>query len=242
MSRTLIRFGLAAFLVLGGLAAETALAGEIVFTRDDTGDDAYSAGAGGEYKVTKFTGQVLPPMGPGVALTGGVFQTFCIERNEFVTMGKTYEWEMSDAAVNGGVGGGNPDPLGAEAAYLYHEFWYGRLDGYVYDTLGVDERAESADQLQHALWYLENELASLDTTTHSQAWQWVQDAQTAVANGDWTGIGNVRVLNLYTTDSSGVRTNHQDVLTVVPLPPAALMGLMLLTGIGLHQRRRRRMG
>ena len=46
----------------------------------------------------------------------------------------------------------------------------------------------------------------------------------------------MRVLNLY--DDAG--NNKQDVLVVVPLPPAALSGLALLAGVGLIGLRRRR--
>jgi hypothetical protein len=61
------------------------------------------------------------------------------------------------------------------------------------------------------------------------------------ANGiAWSGFGNVRILNLYTVNSP--RTEYQDQLIMIPLPPGTGMagtGLACMAGVGIVQRRRR---
>jgi len=248
MQISFVRAALAVLVFFGGglFTSQTAEAGDITgvtgtirVTRDTTGTDAYAAGVGGEYKVTDFNGFATAPLGSGVQVGSGIFQTFCIEYNETISMGKTYDWTLNTEAVQGGVGGGNPDPLSAETAWLYTQFWNGTLDDYDYN-LGVGNRADSADQIQHAIWYLEQEITSLDTS--SQAWTWVTDAQSAVSSGNWSGLGGVRVLNVSQTLSDGTVRDRQDLLVIipVPLPPAALAGFVMLGGLGLARLRKRR--
>ena len=70
---------------------------------------------------------------PGVGSTGGgpfniynnnqgvTFQSFCLERNEYISIGGTYTVAgISDAAMMGGVGGGidGADPLSGKTAWL----------------------------------------------------------------------------------------------------------------------------
>jgi hypothetical protein len=56
------------------------------------------------------TGNGTTSGGEFEAQTGlrGTFVTFCIERNEHVSMGRQYWYEISDAAIFGGSGGGTP--------------------------------------------------------------------------------------------------------------------------------------
>ena len=233
----------AASLILGLAAATPAFAGQtgtIRLRADYSGSDAYSANRGGEFRVDLFTGLNLPGVGPDVAVNGSYFQTFCLEYNEYIGFGKVYQWELSTATDAGGVSGGQPDPLDARTAYLYTKFWSGTLGNYEYQDFGTasDERAGSAGQLQNAFWYLEGEISSLNHS--SQAWAWVQEAQHAVDNGLWSGIGSVRVLNITERLSDGSIVKRQDQLVIVPLPPAAAAGMLLLGGLGALRRFRRR--
>ena len=225
---------------VGASDAFAGTTGTIRLDRDSSGTDAYSDVNAGEFAVTGFTGMSLSGLGVDVPINGSHFQTFCIERNEFVVMGRTYDWEINTAAVNGGAGGPNPDPISEETAYLYQLFWNGQLSNYEYTDLGdqAGERGDLAGELQTAIWFLENEITSV--AAGSQAATWVAEAQAAVSSGAWSGIGNVRVLNLTSTNADGSINNHQDMLVVVPLPPAALAGFLLLGGMGVVSRIRRR--
>src|SRR5262249_6460790 len=127
-------------------------------------------------------------------------ESFCLEYNESLNLGQQYYADVNTAAVHGGVGGGDPDPLDPKSAYLYQRFITGTLANYVYDLSdGGSQRAHSADDLQNVLWYIEDE----------RPISWVPGDgsrrdllyQDAVANAGPT-IGNVRVLNLY-EDAAG---------------------------------------
>lgn len=243
MRQSLGRAALTAALVLVGALATAAQADTISIDRD-TSNYSGSLG-GGEDKVLSFSGGV-PSMGSGVGVSGGVFQTFCLESDVGISINTTYNYTVGTGASNGGVSGQtstNFDPLDAKTAYLYTKFWQGTLSNYTY-TLGSG-RASSALSLQLAIWKIEGELVGTLQTAYdnnSQAQSWVTEATNAVATGgSWAGKGidNVRVLNL--TDSSG--NDVQSLLVLVPVPPALLSGLGLLAGlggVGLLRRRNRR--
>lgn len=201
-------------------------------------------GQGGEWGISNISSGLTPPsMGSGVAFSGNVFQTFCLERNETLSPG-TYNWTMSNAAHNGGVGGATngADPISAATAYLFGLWWNGQLtnfggSGNSYDYSFGSGRISSALQMQNAIWLLEDELTDSQMDHSSVGYAWAQAALSAV--GSSTDIGNVRVLTL--TDSSNGR--HQDVLVLVPLPPAAMIGFGLMSAmgvVGLIRRRKNR--
>lgn len=183
----------------------------------------YQAGNGGEYTVT--------PNGNAGAvgllsdLNAHTFESFCVETNEYLNFGHTYTAVINTAAVSGGSGGGSPDPLDARTAYLYWNFRMGTLAGYNYGGT-ESQRRNSAEALQKAIWYLENESGGKKN-------DFVTLANNAVNSGAWTGIGNVRILNL--TDRYGCES--QDILTVVPAPAALVLGALGLAGaFGLKRR------
>jgi len=241
---------LSAVLIAGAFAAATfgaagsAEAGSIQITSDS----GYTGSNGaGEFGVTTYSGgAAVPSMGSGVAISGSVFQTFCLESNESMVFGKTIDFTSGTSATDGGLSGGNPDPLDARTAYLYTQFWDGNLTDYDYTT--GSGRTDSATSLQLAIWNLEGELSSSLQTIYdanSQAQTWVALANSAVDDGDWSGIGDVRILNLTDGDTKvqSVLTREDTGVTPIPLPPASLLGLGLMGGLGgagLLRRRYRR--
>jgi hypothetical protein len=243
----LVRFALVPAAVLAlAYAAPTAHAGTLTIK-----DTSYRTGVGGEFNVTGFDDFFLPP---AAAVTNGItsgdvgdFKTFCMERNEFISLGASYTYTIDTRAFNGGISGQESpagDPICEATAKLYYAFYSGQLDDYDYTTDGG--RGDSGADLQHALWRLEGELNDSEWGTyiasHSRAEDWYDWAQTVTwseLGRDWAEdtIGNVRVVNLY--NSAGVAKQSQ--LVVVPLPPAAFMGLALLAGLagvkGLRKRK-----
>ncbi len=212
----MFRIGFSALLVcvlMTGLALGSP---SITITRTS----GYYSGSGGEFTVT--------PNADFIILTGliGPFESFCLEKTEYLSIGSTYDVQLNTEVLSGGpnngpAGPGGGDPVDPRTAYLYSSFQAGTLTGYDY-TPGTG-RSNSAKALQDVIWYLEDEAA--------QTWSSgsLQDTfYTAAQNAGWTGIGNVRVLNLYDVGHAGdSQYRHQDLLMTIPAP-----GGLLLAGLG----------
>ncbi len=209
--------------VLAGTAAA-----EPVGSMSITRLSGYHSGSGGEFTIydTALTVHEYAATTSGKATPANSFQSFCLERNEYLMPPFDFETvDMDTAAVRGGVGGGSPDPLDPKTAYLYTQFAKGVLSNYTYAS--GPGRAADAAQLQNAIWYVENEIDSLVAGSQAEAWY-----NEAVAAG-WNGIGRVRVLNPY--DSTGKQ--YQSQLYLVPVPGAVLLGFLGLGAAGLKLRR-----
>lgn len=189
---------------------------------------------GGEFSMTSVSGPSL----------FGNFQSFCIELNESLSPGTTYTFDINTAAINGGVGGGNPDPLDARTAALYEAFWSGTLANYDFDNDGDGGLAASMDRrnsgaaLQAAIWELEQE-RSIEGTTSDQATRDLANYYVDVLSSQLAaqGLGTrVRVLNMYRADNSAA---SQDVLVLIPLPQAGALAAMGLAGLAVRRRTRR---
>jgi len=171
---------------------------------------------------------------------GDSFQTFCLEVNEYVWgagSGATYDWVLNTAALAGSGGAVNgQDPLDARTAFLYSQFVQGTLSDYDFANAS-GRRISDGQALQDAIYYIEQEQGSVG----GKAALWVAEAQAAIDHGLWSGLGNVRVLNLYDYDNSDSVAEHfgysddefttyrQDLLVVVPEP--ATLAILAL-GVG----------
>ncbi len=217
--RTMIR---TTILVIAGLvAAQCAMALPVHMSRVG----GYYYGDGGEFTAAGTALNANYSASALAAGSGGVgFQTFCLERDEYVTLPGWYDYTIGNAAVDGGVGGPSPDPLSWGTAWLYSQFAAGSLGGYNYGA----GRSTSARYLQEAIWWLEHELASYTAGNVFVAAAIAQFGTAAAARADATaGAYNVYALNL--TSNRGQTLNQS--MLVIRVADGGLTVLMLGVGV-----------
>ncbi len=211
---------------VAALAAPAAWGGMRV--RMTSHSDRANGFAGGAFMATSIGSDPLPDTG---------FATFCIETSEFISLPGEYHIKISEAADAGGSGGPSPDPIDARTAYLYQTYRTnaGALNAYLTNgasfTGTQSQRQAATRQLQEAIWYLENENLGVQNLLVSHA------ASMQTENGGtWSGLGNVRVMNMWANpDYTG---NKQDQLILVPAPAAVALGALGLALVYRFTRKR----
>ncbi|MBZ0172829.1 MAG: VPLPA-CTERM sorting domain-containing protein [Phycisphaerales bacterium] len=170
----------------------------------------------------------------------GTFKTFCLEYYEPLDIfgGTVYEYTISTEAMYDGGGLGNTDPLDSRSAFIFQRFVDGQIRNLLNDQGLSDTRVANAVQI--ALWDVEQE--GVNFTFHpdyanSQAL--IAAANTAIGNGSWSGLGNVRVMNNWVQGLVGNPDGaRQDTLIIVPLPSAAAFAGVGLIGLATLRRRK----
>jgi hypothetical protein len=154
--------------------------------------------------------------------TGAILSTFCVESKEHFSFGGSYYAVVNDKTSYGGANGGH-DSLDARSAFLGTKFLSGDAD------------FQDQDALQKAIWYIEEESGGADNS-------YVTAATDAVNNNEWSGLGNMRIVNLYESYSNGVYSGYaQDQLVMiapVPTPGAIVLGSLGTMIVGLIRRRK----
>ena len=217
-----------------------------------TQQSGYYYGGGGEF-THEVTGDPIT-YGTITIPTGTKYQSFCVEDSEFINPGSEYDVIVNTGAIMGNGGGdGSFDPLDPRTAFLFTHFSNQTLTGYNY-TPGSG-RVASARALQRVIWGLEGELgtawtpaAGLETDFWNLAYEateiadtWLEDPNPTGYTTDgivtWSGIGNVRILNLYVKGYAGNPDYLRQDQLVVPAPAAVLLGLLGLSVAGVKLRK-----
>ena len=162
----------------------------------------------------------------------GSFQTFCVERGEYLTPSTTYDVTLNNITLFTGV------RLTVGAAYLYQQFATGQLN-YDYADSPAGSRTtgsfQSAYYLQHAIWFYMGEYNEVGNPYEQQV-----NGLFANPFAPDIGVHNVSILNLWTPGQSHDQQHaFQDVLiySPVPEPAAALLALATLLAVQTHRRK-----
>jgi len=167
------------------------------------------------------------------------FRSFCVEIEEVVWVGggSNFQYEISSIGmqtVNGGK------TLTSQAAWLYSQYRTNSLNAY------NDGQLADRNALQYGIW---NAMGYTDTELLAHFGSGFQSAIDSYgtrswagdfAASDWDGVGNVRIANMVwgnTHQGQDPGCNAQDQLILVPVPGAALLGVVGL-GIVAHLKRR----
>ena len=185
-------------------------------------------GPGGEFGIEDLAA-------PGVI----DFITYCVEKNEYINFTAPFYVESIASYANlGGIGGPTNDPVDPRTAWLYYNYRQGTLANYDYGPITDTDtsRAMSANALQNAAWYLEEEQSSPVT---GQDYVDAADAeyQSYLNDPGYFGnmeaaIANVRIMNLRWNDENG--NLAQSLLFSIPEPGTiaiwSVLGMIGLVG------------
>lgn len=224
----------AALVATAVLASQTAaaevVAGTIIKLADGTG-----GGNGGAFNGSVVSG--------ANGSWNNSFQSFCLEYKESISFGSSYLVKsVTNHTVNApgryGTYSGSEvghtstqDPISAQTAWLFTQFFNNGLSSSA--LWGAGDQATKNTALQQAIWSFEGE-QSFGSPLNSLAASYKANANAAILNG-WSGIGNVRVLNLfgYDTNTKSYSVHKQDQLYMVSAVPEPETYAMLLAGLGL---------
>jgi hypothetical protein len=224
------------------------------------------AGSGGEFTLYNHSvsDPLLLSNSAYASTTSGLggmsesFQTFCLETDEYTRNNVDVYVSLSAAssAVPGtgshAYGGGSDknfgddgDDLDPKTAYLYDQFAKGTLSGYNFGSGSYMDlsRSKTAGALQRLIWATEGEGGddftvsffniSLDANQQALIGIWNDEYNSS----GWSGIGDVRVLQIVYQSYYGGTWNKQDFLYVTPVPGAVLLGMLGLAVAGVKLRK-----
>jgi hypothetical protein len=215
-------------------------AGYTVTTTGGSGYGIWATGYGGEFTFHPSDNTVLQYYANSTKNQGSTdtFQTFCIETQEHIQANTTYDAYFNDRAMYGSQPP-NGDPISVGTAYLYSQFAAGTLSGYNYGSGRAGSIGSSADLLQKAIWYLEQESAVYSTYNNDS--EALTNNFIAIVESVFGSIASAQanyadnhVMALNLTLNGQVR---QDMLVMVPIPATILLGLLGL-GVGGWKLRR----
>lgn len=215
---------------VGFLLCSAASAGP---ARVQMGLGSYRLGNGGEFTYTRVSGDFLPGAQSGIS--------FCVELDETFNPGGQYYTRISNSADNGGLGGPDPDPLDPRTASVFKQ-WF--TEANPTNTL--------AGTYQLAIWWLEEEIifdvadnrweptgsnSSLGGGAFNAiSWATVDALILSVGVGDLSGVAIMQLWDNWSS-GGGYSGARQDQIILVPLPGAALLGVLGLSIAGWMKRR-----
>ena len=204
-------------LVLGLLIAPMAMALQVQ-TTGGAGYGPYQTGSGGEFTFIPSDGLewvlnagYVDTVTKNVLGLSGTFQTFCVEHGEFVYPNTKFDVALSQNSIYTGK------PLTLGAAWLYHQFQIGQLQGYDYGS------RTTVQALQDAIWYF----MGVGTHDLNNPFIVLGDANGALTPNQ--GQIPVAVINIWALGHlNEYDYRRQDMLVCVPEP-----GILILLGLAM---------
>jgi hypothetical protein len=214
-------FTLALALLIGVLSVVPAKGLQITMA---PGFGPYDIGSGGEFTVTPDAA-LAPLIGTYSPFTmnyvaQGSFQTFCLERNEFIAPSLTYDVTLNNVTLFTGI------PLTVGAAYLYEQFATGALNYNYADAPGGSRTANgfhNAYYLQLALWHYMGQYSSVPANPYETL---VNGLFGAGAFAPDNGAHHVMVMNLWAPGQHDAAHAYQDLLVYMPVPEPSALALI----------------
>jgi|JI9StandDraft_2_1071091.scaffolds.fasta_scaffold01344_7 hypothetical protein len=221
-----------------GRVLRTALATAVLFGAQFA--SAADVAAGNTIKLTDgYPGTQGPFLGTVLtgAAAGNTFASFCLEINNSFNYGQTLlVGGVTDHTVSNIAAAGpsqNGDVLSSATAWLFTQFYNNALSGY-------SATSTNNNALQNSIWALENEISAGGLTGSAKTWYNAAIAATTGPNATWSGLGNVKVLNLFGQKQDryghyyGAFDQHaQDQIYMVSSVPEPGTYAMMLAGLGL---------
>ena len=192
---------------------------------------AYPVSVGESIKVTAWSGATGGGEFTMVTSAGVSFQSFCLERDEYLSPNTFYKIaDISTKAIRGGVNTDLNDDLDPKTAYLFYHFAIGDLKADATHPYSKFDSVYGQDALQRAIWMLEGELA---TDNSNKFYALVKDMVL-------TDVGAVRVIN--PVDEAYSPTNpagyyKQSILVLTPEPGTLLILGLSLAGLAALRRK-----
>lgn len=213
-------------MTMSSMALGIPSSGTVLFV-NPTGPDIGNGSAGG--------GEFYIDVAPFGAAGSWDFKSFCLEHGSSVSIGSSYNYTVNalQGAVNGGPGAsGGKDVISRATAWLYASFANGSLT----TVFGGNYDETEENELQNAIWYLENE-----TNTAGNNY-FVAKAQSVLGatylNDATYGEFGTYVLNVGTSPAFG----NQDILYYWSVPDGGTTLFILGLGIVTVGAARRRIG
>ena len=196
----------------------------------------YYGGNGGEFTLSSpslFASSYVADVTKNIPGSWGpsAIQTFCVETSETIDVPSTVYGRISttfsDGMTVGSHSANSNVNLSDKTAFLYTQFAAGTLAGFDYGA--GSGRVADAVALQKAIWYYQSQVPAGEVVGN----EFVALAEAATG---WTGIGQVRILNVY-SDPNYTQAAQDQLVMVVPASAAFVLGAFGLGLVGWVKRR-----